>query len=127
MSQQALSGESRKQMFIDAQLKVKDESGRLIESFDRETNVLKTFVKIIMGESYHKEIDALPVEHVITPFAITDEADTIKNLITANGGEPIMSQRESIERFGQSEDVDKTLEEIAKQKATDIIQPEPYV
>lgn len=127
MSQQALSGESRKQMFIDAQLKVKDESGRLIESFDRETNVLKTFVKIIMGESYHKEIDALPVEHVITPFAITDEADTIKNLITANGGEPIMSQRESIERFGQSEDVDKTLEEIAKQKAADIIQPESYV
>lgn len=127
MSQQALSGESRKQMFIDAQLKVKDESGRLIESFDRETNVLKTFVKIIMGESYHQEIDALPVEHVITPFAITDEADTIKNLITANGGEPIMSQRESIERFGQSEDVDKTLEEIAKQKAADIIQPESYV
>ena len=45
MSQQALSGESRKQMFIDAQLKVKDESGRLIEFFDREMNVVKAFAQ----------------------------------------------------------------------------------
>lgn len=127
MSQQALSGESRKQMFIDAQLKVKDESGRWYEFFDREINVIKAFAKVILGESYAADIDSLKVETVITPFAITDEADTIKNLITANGGEPIMSQRESIERFGQSEDVDKTLAEIQAQKEVDLFQPEPTV
>jgi len=126
MSQQALSGESRKQMFIDAQLKVKDESGRLIEMFDREMNVVKSFAKIMLGESYAQDIDALKVDMQITPFAITDESDTIKNLITANGGEPIMSQRESIERYGQSEDVEQTMREIAEQKTADIIQPEPY-
>lgn len=126
MSQQALSGESRKQMFIDAQLKVKDESGRLIEMFDREMNVVKSFVKIMLGDSYAQDIDALKVDMQITPFAITDESDTIKNLMTANGGEPIMSQRESIERFGQSEDVEKTMKEIAEQKTAEIIQPEPY-
>lgn len=126
MSQQALSGESRKQMFIDAQLKVKDESGRLIEMFDREMNVIKSFAKIMLGEGYAQDIDALKVDMQITPFAITDEADTIKNLMTANGGEPIMSQRESIERWGQSEDVEQTLKEIAEQKTADIIQPEPY-
>ena len=125
MSQQALSGESRKQMFIDAQLKVKDESGRLIEFFDREMNVIKTFVKIILGDGYAKDIDALKVDTVITPFTITDESDTISNLIAANGGEPIMSQRESIERFGQSDDVDKTIAEILSQKQVDIFQPEP--
>lgn len=127
MSQQALSGESRKQMFIDAQLKVKDESGRLIEFFDRETNVLKAFAKVMLGESYASDIDALPVEHIITPFAITDESDTIKNLMEANGGEPLMSQRESIERYGQSDDVDKTLSEIAAQKEQDIFRPEPTI
>ncbi len=126
MSQQALSGESRKQMFIDAQLKVKDESGRLIEMFDREMNVVKSFAKVMLGDSYAADIDALKVDMQITPFAITDESDTIKNLMTANGGEPIMSQRESIERFGQSEDVEQTLREIAEQKTVDIIQPEPY-
>lgn len=125
MSQQALSGESRKQMFIDAQLKVKDESGRLIEFFDREMNVVKAFLKIMLGDGYATDIDSLKVDMVITPFTITDEKDTITNLITANGGEPIMSQRESIEMFGHSDDVDKTLQEIQAQKAVDIMQPEP--
>lgn len=115
MSQQALSGESRKQMFIDAQLKVKDESGRLIEFFDREMNVVKAFAKVALGESYVADIDALKVDMQITPFAITDEKDTIDNLLAANGGEPIISQRESIEMFGHSDDVDKTLAEIAEQ------------
>lgn len=125
MSQQALSGESRKQMFIDAQLKVKDESGRLIEYFDREMNVIKAFVKIALGESYAADIDALNVEMLITPFAIEDEKDTIANLIAANGGEPIMSQRESIEKYGQSDDVDRTMQEIADQRRVDAFQPEP--
>lgn len=119
MSQQALSGESRKQLFIDAQMKVKDESGRLLEMFDRETNVIKAFAKVILGEAYHADIDALPVKTVITPFTITDDKDTITNLTTANGGKPIMSQRESIEEFGRSTDVDKTLREIAEEEVQD--------
>ena len=123
MSQQALSGESRKQMFIDAQLKVKDESGRLIEFFDREMNVVKAFAKIMLGDGYAADIDALKVETLITPFAITDEKDTINNLMAANGGEPIMSQRESIELFGHSDDVDKTLQEIAEQNKRDVFEP----
>lgn len=127
MSQQALSGESRKQMFIDAQLKVKDESGRLIEFFDREMNVVKAFAKIMLGESYAADIDSLQVDMVITPFAIEDEKDIIANLQAANGGEPIMSQRESIERYGQSDDVDRTLAEIADQKRVDAFQPEPTI
>ena len=121
MSQQALSGESRKQMFIDAQLKVKDESGRLIEFFDREMNVIKAFLKIMLGDAYAADIDSLKVDMVITPFTITDEKDTITNLITANGGEPIISQRESIEMYGHSDDVDKTLQEIQAQKSVDIM------
>ena len=112
MSQQALSGESRKQLFIDAQMKVKDESGRLLEMFDREMNIIKAFAKVIFVETYNDDIDSLSVETVITPFTITDNRDTINNLVTANGGKPIMSQRESIEEFGHSNDVDRTLSEI---------------
>lgn len=123
MSQQALSGESRKQLFIDAQLKVKDESGRLLEFFDREVNVIKAFVKVIMGESYAADIDALPVETLITPFSITDEKDTIQNLTLANGNKPLMSQRESVERLGWSSDVDKTMQEIASEGMADVFEP----
>lgn len=116
MSQQALSGESRKQLFIDAQMKVNDESGRLLEGFDREINVIKAFLKVALPERYHKDIDALKIETRITPFSITDTKETVDMLMSANGGEPIMSQRESIEEFGHSDDVDKTLAEIGQQK-----------
>ncbi len=116
MSQQALSGESRKQLFIDAQMKVKDESGRLLEAFDREVNVVKAFLKLMLPEDYAADIDALPVETRITPFAITDKTETVNTLLAANGNMPIMSQRESIEEYGQSDDVDRTLAEIAQQQ-----------
>ena len=119
MSQMALSGESRKQLFIDAQMKVKDESGRLLEFFDREVNVVKAFMKAALGEAYHKDIDALQVETVITPYTINDEAETIKNLTTANGGKPIISQRESIEEYGHSSDVDQTMKEIQEENQAD--------
>ena len=117
------SGESRKQLFIDAQLKVKDESGRLIEFYDREVNVVKAFAKASLPTSYHADIDALPVENVITPFTITDEKDTITNLTTANGGKPLISHRESIEMYGHSTDVDKTLHEIAEDEALNAFEP----
>lgn len=119
MKASPMSGESRKQLFIDAQLKVKDESGRLLEFFDREVNVVKAFLKIALGENYHAAVDALPVENVITPFTITEEKDTISNLVMANGGKPIISQRESIEQLGWSDDVDKTLEEIQQESSLD--------
>lgn len=114
-----MSGESRKQLFIDAQLKVKDESGRLIELFDREVNVVKAFLKIALGEDYHDAIDALPVENVITAFTITEQKDTISNLMMANGNKPIMSQRESIAEFGYTDNVDATLTEIQQESRLD--------
>ena len=123
MSQQALSGESRKQLFIDAQMKVNDESGRLLEGFDREINVVKAFLKTMLPATYHPAIDALKVESKITPFSITDTKETVDMLMSATGGEPIMSQREAIEEFGHSDDVDKTLEEIASQQVNDVFEP----
>lgn len=123
MKANPMSGESRKQLFIDAQLKVKDESGRLIECYDREINVVKAFTKASLPTSYHADIDALPVENVITPFTITDEKDTINNLTTANGGKPLISHRESIEMYGHSTDVDKTMQEIAEDEALDALEP----
>lgn len=119
MSQHALSGESRKQMFIDAELKVVDESGRLLEFYDRETNVLKAFLKLMMGAAFHADIDALKVDNVITPYRISDEKERVELLMTANGNQPIMSQRESIEAYGHSDNVDKTIEEINEQGKID--------
>lgn len=121
MSQQALSGESRKQLFIDAQMKVRDESGRLLEFFDREINVLKAFLKQMLTDDYAEEIDALQVETVITPYQMNDDTETINKLISATGGKPIMSQREAIEAYGYSDDVDRTMEQIADEGRLDVM------
>lgn len=122
MSQQALSGESRKQLFIDCQLKVRDESGRLLEFFDREANVVKAMLKQAAPPAYAKDIEALPVANEITPFSITDDKDTIANLVTATGGKPVMSQREAVEMLGWSDDVDNTLKEIQEEGAQSALQ-----
>ena len=119
MKSTPMSGESRKQLFIDAQMKVKDESGRLLEFFDREANVVKAFLKLALGDSLADAVDALPVENEITPFIITEEKDTITNLMTANGNKPIISQREAIEQLGWSDDVDKTMQEITEESTLD--------
>ncbi len=123
MSQQALSGESRKQLFVDCQLKVKDESGPLLEFFEREMNVVKAFLKAALGDAYAGDIDALETEIIITPFSITDEKDTIANIMAANGNQPVISQRESIEMLGWSDNPDKTLEEIRQESMADIFEP----
>lgn len=123
MSQMALSGESRKQLFIDAQMKVKDESGRLLEFYSREINVVKQFLIAALGGRYAADIEALQVDVEITPFSITDEKDTIENLLGANGNKPMISQRESVELLGWSNDVDKTMSELAAQDMRDAFEP----
>ncbi len=123
MSQMALSGESRKQLFIDAMMKVKDESGRLIEFYSREVNVVKQFLIRMQGEGWRNDIEALPVRIEITPYTITDEKDTISNLYLANGGKPLVSHRESIELAGLASDTDRTLEEIQQDQMRDAFEP----
>ena len=83
--------------------------------------MVKAFLKVALGDGYSEAIDALPVESQITPFTISEEKDTINNLLAANGNKPIISQRESIEQLGWSDDVDKTLQEISEENAMDAI------
>lgn len=123
MSQQALSGESRKQLFIDSKLKVGDESGPVIEGFDREVNVVKAMMKTTLPDSYHKDVDELWVENIVTAYQENDEMENVKVLTLANGGKPIMTQRESVEHFGWSSDVDKTMEELEKQEERSAFPP----
>lgn len=118
MKSTPMSGEARKQLFIDSQLKVKEEAGRLEEILDKEVNVVKAFVKSIMP-SYAKDIDALQIECEIKPFSISDEKELIDNLVTATGGKAIISRKEAIEYLGWSNDSEATLKQIAEESNMD--------
>ena len=122
MKSAPMSGESRKQLFIDAHLKVLDERGRLQEFFDREINVVRGFLKAMLPSEFAAAADALAVASEVTPFALGNERETIENLLQANGGGPLVSHQESIERLGWSEDAARTLEAIQADSHLDALE-----
>lgn len=113
-----MSGEARKMMFIDAQLKVGNESGIWLEFFDREVNVVRAFMKK-MFPKYALAIDTLKVDIVINPFRIEDESAKVSMLKEASG-QPVMSQRTAISRLGYVADVDAEIADINKQMQSEI-------
>lgn len=114
MKSQAMSGESRKMMFIDAQQKALDESGIWEEALDREINVVRAFMKKAYSK-YSAAIDSLQVEVSIVPFQINDDAEKISNLSNATGGKPIMSQRTAIQELAIADDVDEEIKLIEEE------------
>lgn len=121
MKSTPMSGEARKQLFIDAQLKVTEEAGRLVEFLDREANVVKALMKREWPE-LAEAIEAMQVDISITPFAINDERETTDLLMMANGGKALMSHRESIAAYGRSNDVERTLQEIAEDEQRSVFE-----
>lgn len=110
--------DARQTLLTDAHLKVGDESGDWIESFERECSVIKAFLKS-MNTSWVKEIDNVEVEHVITPFIQMDEDAMTDRLIKQNGGKPIKSQLQTIREAG-SNNAEATLDQIHKEDAMDL-------
>ena len=106
--------DARQTIFTDAHLKVGDEAGGLVESFERECNIIKAFLKL-MNVKYANEVDNVDVEHVVTPFIQRNEADEIKKWMTANGGKPVISQVESISRTGLADDATAMYDQIVKE------------
>ncbi len=106
--------DARQTLFMDAHLKVGDESGVLIEGFERECNVIKAFLGQ-MNTQWASEIDNVDVEHIITPYIQNDETAEIDKWTKANGGKPLVSHLESIQNAGLSADPNQTLEMIQKE------------
>lgn len=94
-----MSGEARKMLFIDCQMKVTDESGDWLEFFDREINVVRAFC-VQMFPELRSEFENLVVENKITPFQINDKSQQIKDMSDATGGKQIVSRRTAIREIG---------------------------
>ena len=108
--------DARQTLLTDAHLKVGDESGVWYEFLDRESNVIKAFLKK-MNTSWTNEVDNVEVEHIITPFIQNDEKAEIDKWITASGGKAIISQLEAIKNLGISSNPEETLKQIQQEEA----------
>ena len=111
--------DARQTLLTDAHLKIGDEAGVWLEFLERENNVIKSFLKL-MNKDFESEVDNVSVEHVITPFIQNDELAEINKRMKANGGKAIESQLESIQKYGQSDDAQATLEQIQSEERASV-------
>lgn len=112
--------DARQTLLSDAHLRVGDETGTWIEFFERECNVIKAFLAI-MNSAWADEMDNIGVEHIITPYIQNDELAEITKRMKANGNKPIESQLESIQKYGESSDAEKTFAMIQKESAIEAV------
>ena len=106
----AITEGARKTLLTDAHLKVGDESGDLIEFFDRECNVIKAFLGEI-NSSWKNTIMDLEVEHIITPFVQNDESAQIDKITKATQ-KPVMSQKTGIEKLGLVTNIEQEYQQL---------------
>lgn len=119
MSAIPMSGEARKMLFIDCQMKVTDESGDWIEFFDREVNVVRAFC-CEMFPQLAAAFNTLQVENIITPYRIDSLSDDIKDGVTATNGKAVASRRTVVRRLGlvPESEIDDELQRIDEEEAT---------
>jgi hypothetical protein len=110
--------DARQTVFMDAHLKIGDESGPWLEFLNRECNVIKAFLKQMKTE-WAEEIDNVVVTHIITPFNQNDTKTDIDNMVKANGGKALISQKESIERAGLTDNVEETWKLLQEEASLD--------
>lgn len=120
MKSSPMSGESRKMLFMDSQMKVTCESGIWEEALDREFNVIRAFAKV-MYPSLSQAFDELRVEHVITPYQIRDEKENVETLSTACG--TIASKKTCVARLGWVDDVDEEVKLLQEDDVEDVFSP----
>ena len=94
-----LSGVGRKLAWLPAHLKVKDNEAIFIPALQRRINIILAFLSK-MYLPFEKELKTIDITPIITPFDIDDDTEMIRTLMEANGGKPLISQREAMQRFG---------------------------
>lgn len=106
-----ISGAAWDRLMIDAHLNAIDyHNGVYGEGIQRRINFLKSAL-VAINSDLTSAID-LDITPVFGLFKLDSEVERIDTAMKANGGLPVMSQKESIQYVGLSDDADKTISEI---------------
>lgn len=122
MKSKPLSGEAFKQMLIDAQLKVTQESGPWLKFFDREINIVKAYLAILKPE-WRKEIERITIKAEITPFTVSEDKNLAEILdILVRAG--IISKEAAAQIMNYVPDVAEDMEKIKQEKKEEQVEVE---
>lgn len=103
-----LATENAAFLFMLPHLKVMDKMSVYVPALKRRMSIVKSFLQLMNTSFRNSDLDAEPV---ITPYIINNEAKFYEMLMTANGNQPLFSQKSTMERAGVK-DVEQELEEI---------------
>lgn len=107
----AVSGVALKLLFMDAHLKVQDHCEVLDSYMQRRINIIKAFIGKF-NISLESAAEDLIIEPEIIPYMLDDELADIQKWTTANGGKPIVSQKQSAILAGLSKNPEADFEQI---------------
>lgn len=110
----AISGVALEMLFMDAHLKVQEKKEILDDYLQRRVNIQKRMIGVIAQKE--NAADSMSIEPEIVPFKINDETTMINNLVTANGGKPIISQKTAIKALAWVSDADEELKQIKEEE-----------
>lgn len=114
----AISGVALKLLFMDAHLKVQDKKEIFDDYLTRRANVVKSYIGQF-DNTLEVEAEALDIEPEITPYMLVDELNELNYWMTANGNKPVVSQEESVERAGISQNPEVTMKKLEEQSQRD--------
>ncbi|KAA6350861.1 hypothetical protein EZS27_001708 [termite gut metagenome] len=112
----AISGIALKLLFMDAHLKVQEKREIFDEYLQRRVNVIKAYIGKF-NTKLEPECETLEIEPEITPYMLTNEMDEINLWVTANGGKPLVSQKQSVKSANLSQDPEADFEQIQNERA----------
>ncbi|MDR2586368.1 MAG: phage portal protein [Prevotellaceae bacterium] len=110
----AISGIALKLLFMDAHLKVMDKQEIFDAYLTRRANIIKAFIGQF-NLSLKQESDIMDIDPEITPYIITNEIDDANFWITANGGKPLISQKESAANANLSSNAEEDFTQMQKE------------
>ena len=112
----AVSGIALKLLFMDAHLKVQDKREIFDDYLQRRANIIKAYIGLF-SPPLAATAEEMEITPEITPYMLTNEIDELNYWLTANGGKPIVSQEESIEKAGVSMNPQATYEKLQAEDA----------
>lgn len=110
-----ISGIALEMLFMDAHLKVQEKREIFDEYLERRLNIIKAFVGKL-NTQLAKAVNTIEIESEIVPYIINDISTLIKNLVDANGGKPILSQKTSVDRLGLVADSEQEYNQIQEEE-----------
>ncbi len=113
----AVSGIALKLLFMDAHLKVQDKCEIFDAYLDRRVNVILSYISM-MNTKLASACETIEVDTEIIPYMLTNEIDELNYWLTANGNKPVLSQEESVEKAGLSNNAEKTMQKLKNEAET---------